>query len=281
MGVRKLGDRISFRWIAALTGAFAATAAAAADLPTTKAPPAPAPAPVVASVLSGFFVKAGFLYAINSSSSKLYAEPLPGMPEQRLVGVGANISNVATVGFVAGYYVMPSVSIEIQAGVPMWATNKTKGAPGAPFLLPSPPFPPGYSVPPNGTLLGKFMPSFIPITANYHFTQFGAFQPYVGAGFAPVFAFRTKDEFETNNHVDPTVGLVLQGGADIMIDQHWGWTFDVTKLFAEGEAKSTGVNLAQLGPPYSFASPTKVPTSATQKTRFEPWILATGLTYRF
>jgi outer membrane protein len=281
MGIRNQSTWL-FRSAVVMAAALTVSAAAAADFPTKKAPlPAPVvtPAPVVGSVLSGFFVRAGFLYAINQSTSKLYAQPapIPGLAEQQLIGVGANISNVATLGVEAGYFVMPNVSIDVSAGFPMWATNKTKGSPGSPFIFP---YPPGYPLPPSGTLLGKFMPSFIPITVNYHFSQFGAFQPYLGVGVAAVFAFRTKDEFETGNHVDPTIGLVLQAGADVMIDQHWGWNLDVKKLFADGEAKSTGVNLAQLGLPYTLGGNTAA-TTATQKTRFEPWVLATGITYRW
>ncbi len=269
-------------WVsAAMTGALAVSAAAAAaDYPTKKAPPpAPAPAPVVAPVPSGFFVKAGFLYAINSSTSKVYAELAPGAPQQRVYGMGANISNVATLGLEAGYYVMPNVSIDVSGGVPMWATNKSKGTPGCPFDLACPGS--GFPLPPNGTLLGKFMPAFVPITLLYHFTQFGAFQPYLGGGFAPFFAFSTKDEFQLGTKVDPTVGVVLQAGADYMIDQHWGWTFDVKKAFADGKATATGANIAALGPPYTTYLGNQLPVTATQKTRFEPWTLSTGVTYRF
>ncbi len=111
------------------------------------------------------------------------------------------------------------------------------------------------------------MPAFIPVTALYHFNQFGAFQPYIGAGFAPVFALATRDEFDTGVTIDPTIGLVLQGGADVMIDQHWGWTFDVKKLFADATSHSTGI--------------AGTPVVGEQKTTFQPWVLSTGVTYRF
>jgi outer membrane protein len=250
-----------FRGVVAAVAALAVTAAVAADYPTKKAPP---PAPVVASVPSRFFVKAGFLYAINNSSSKLYSQPALGYPEQQLVGVGATVGNVATLGLEAGYYVTPNVSIDVSAGVPMWASVKTKGTPSYPF-----------SLPPDGTTLSKVMPSFVPVTLLYHFNQFGAFQPYIGAGVAAVFSFQTKDNFNTGVTVDPTIGLVLQGGADVMIDQHWGWTFDVRKLFANATSHSTGDNLAVLG------IPEQVPVTGTQKTYFQPWVLSTGVTYRW
>ena len=103
------------------------------------------------------------------------------------------------------------------------------------------------------------------------------FQPYIGGGVAAVFSFQTKDEFNTGVTVDPTVGLVLQGGADVMIDQHWGWTFDVKKVFANTTSHATGDNLAVLG----SVPPIAVAVAGTQKTYFQPWVLSTGVTYRF
>jgi len=257
MGIRHQSGWLSPCALAAAT-VLAVTAAAAADYPTKKAPP---PAPVVASVPSGFFIKAGFLYAINQSSSKLYA----GVPLAQIPGVGATFSNVATLGLEAGYYVTPNVSIDVSAGVPMWVTDKLKGATALP----------GPILVPDGTLLAKIMPAFVPVTLLYHFNQFGAFQPYLGGGFAPVFAVAHRDVFNTGVTVDPTVGLVLQGGADVMIDQHWGWSVDVKKLFADVTAHTTGDNLAVVGVPATIALP------GEQKTSFQPWILSTGVTYRF
>jgi outer membrane protein len=252
-----------FRCAVAAAAALAVNAVAAADYPTKKAPP-PAPAPVVvASVTPGFFVKAGFLYAINQTSSKLYSQTPPGVgPQNELPGIGATVSNVATLGFEAGYFVTPNVSVDVSAGVPMWATDKTKGALAGALPLQS------------GTLLAKIMPSFVPVTALYHFTQFGAFQPYVGGGVAAVFSFAKRDAFDTGVDVHPTAGLILQGGADVMIDQHWGWTFDVKKLFAHVKADATGEDLTQFG--YG-----KLPVANSQKAYFEPWVLSTGVTYRF
>ncbi len=129
-----MGIRSNFAWLfrgAVVTAvALTVTAAAAADYPTKKkAPPAPAPA-VVATITPGFFVKAGFLYAINQSSSKSYSQlvPIPGSP-QLPVGVGSTISNIATLGFEAGYYLRPDLSIDVSAGFPVWATDTSKGNP--------------------------------------------------------------------------------------------------------------------------------------------------------
>ncbi len=120
------------------------------------------------------------------------------------------------------------------------------------------------------------MPAFFPVTLLDHFNQFGALQPYLGAGFAPVFSLAQRDDFNTGVSIDPTVGLVLQGGADVMLDQHWGVTFDVKKLFADATSHATGDNLGVIGGP-----PIIDPVTGTQKTTFQPWVLSTGVTYRF
>ena len=275
MGIRYQSAWL-FRNAVAMAAALTVGAVAAADYPTRKAPP-PAPAPVVVvPVTPGFFVKAGFLYAINNSSSKVYSQgTIPGTGAQiEVPGVGATIGNVATLGFEAGYFVTPNISVDIAAGLPMWASDKTKGTPGSPFN-------PGgfFPLPPNGTTLAKIMPSFVPLTVLYHFNQFGAFQPYIGGGVAAVFSFQTKDEFNTGVKVDPALGLVLQAGADVMIDQHWGWSFDVKRLFAHVESHATGDNLSLIEAPYSFFGQQSV--AGTQKTYFQPWALSTGVTYRF
>jgi len=283
MGIRNQSAWL-FRGAVAMAAALTVTAAAAADFPTKKAPlPAPvaAPAPVVGSVLSGFFVKAGFLYAINQTSAKLYSQaPLSGGtgPQLQLPGAGATVDNVATLGVEAGYFVTPNISVDVAAGIPMWAKDKVKGTPGCPFGLAGCPVVNPYPIPPNGTTLAKIQPSFVPVTVNYHFKQFGAFQPYVGAGVAAVFSFQTKDAFNTGVKVNPAVGLVLQGGADYMIDEHWGVTFDVKKVFAHVTSHATGDNLALLGAPYPAAT---FPIAGTQKTYFQPWVLSTGVTYHF
>ena len=75
-----------------------------------------------------------------------------------LPGVGATVGNVATLGLEAGYFVTPNISIDIAAGIPIWANDKTKGA-GPPSALLG-----GLSLPPSGTTLAKIMPSFVPLT---------------------------------------------------------------------------------------------------------------------
>ena len=258
------------KFLGALIGAASliglSAGAYAADLPTAKPAPvfvAPAPAQL------GFFVKLGLLYAVNSSKSKLYSQsPLlpPTSPQFLIPGVGANVANVFTLGFEAGYFVTQNISIDIAGGVPMYAAVRTKGAfRVAPLPVPVP----------DGTRLATVMPSFVPFTALYHFTQFGQFQPYLGAGIAPVFSFTQKSGFNTGVTVDPTIGLVLQSGVDVMFDRHWGLSLDVKKLFARTTTHATGDNLAVIG----LAGNPQL--AGTLKTNFQPWVVSTGVTYRF
>jgi len=245
----------------ALSAALAAPAFAA-DLPTMKAPPAPAIEPIQPL---GFFVRLGVIYAINTSTSNIYFTPAPGAPVTQMPGAGAKIGNVGTVGVEVGYFVTQNISLDVSGGLPQWAHDDITNVPatvtvGTRGALTS------------GTTLAKVMPSAIPVTLNYHFMGWGAFQPYVGAGFAPVFSFNTRDHFATGVTVNPTVGAVLVAGADVMIDRHWGVTFNVKKIFAS----VTSPNASNIvGAAIGAQLPGK------QVTNFQPWVLSTGVTYRF
>jgi outer membrane protein len=261
--------------VAALAGAcsvFALSATAqAADLPTMK--PAPAPAPVIVEAPPTWYVRVGALGVINQSSSKLFAQPLhvvavPGIgpvpvggigPQTRLVGAGGKYSNIFSVDASVGYFITPNWSIEIGTGVPIYVNLKITGA--------------AAGAPPAGTVLSKLLLGVIPITVVYHLTQLGNFQPYVGAGIAPSFAFDVKDGFDTGGSIDPSVGLVLQTGFDYMFDRNWGVFFDAKKLFVESKGTATGINL---GPPIGV-----IPVATSIKTNFQPWLLSAGAAYRF
>ena len=110
-----------FRDLVAAATALAVTAAAAADYPTKKTPP---PAPVVGTVTPRFFVKAGFLFTINNSSSKtLFANPFQGLPGIQVIRRGRYNGNVATLGLGNRLFVTPNISIDYAAWIPMWANR--------------------------------------------------------------------------------------------------------------------------------------------------------------
>ena len=186
--------------------------------------------------------------------------PVSGFgPQVSLVGRGATYSSVFTASFQAGYFFTPNWSLEVSSGVPLWLTIKITG------FSATPPF--------SGTVLGKLLPGAVPMTAVYHFTQFGALQPYLGGGIVPSFEFAVQDGFNTGGYFKPTVGLVAQAGSDYMFNRNWGVFLDVKKLFIWSTGTSTGFDL---GPPIGT-----IPGASTIKTTFQPWLFSTGVTYRF
>jgi outer membrane protein len=250
--------------------ALSPSVAPAADL--TTSPPS-VPLVAVPNAPPPWFVRFGLLGVLDQSSSNLFAQPLVGavvpgigfVPtggaggQAPLIGRGATFSNILSVYVEAGYFFTPNWSLDISAGAPVWVRAKITGA--------------STTLPAPDTVLSKLLLGSVPITAVYHFTQLGPFQPYVGGGLAPGFAFAVRDGFNTGGSIDPSLGIVLQGGFDYMFSQNWGAFIDVKKLFEQTKGNATGINL---GPPLGT-----IPVASTIKTSFQPWLFATGVTYRF
>lgn len=246
----------------ALFGAVLAASpgALAADLPMAKdAPPAPA-----AVNWPPIFVKAGFTYALNTSASTIYAqEPAllrRGVTDAFNAGIGATLTDVATLGVEAGIYLTPNVSLDVSGGLPFFIKDKTRG------------YNPNKPHEPNGTVLARIMPALIPVTLVYHFTNFGAFQPYIGAGPSFGFSFSNQNAFLYTVNVGNSVGFVAQAGVDYLIDDHWGVSLDVKKSFNYVQSSAAGALVPGIG---------AVPAKVYQHTFFQPWVFSVGLLYRF
>ena len=253
---------------ASLVFALSAGALHAADLPNPPAAPSPVPEPA-----PRWYVRVGALGALNQSWSSLFAQPVTEIPvlgiglvpvggfgpEVSLVGRGASYSSIFSATFQAGYFFSPNWSLEVSSGVPLWLTIKITG------VSATPPF--------SGAVLSKLLPGVVPITAVYHFTQFGAIQPYLGAGIVPTFELAVQNGFNTGGWFPPTVGLAAQAGADYMFNRNWGAFLDVKKLFIWSTGTSGGFDL---GPPIGT-----IPGAATIRTTIQPWLFSTGVTYRF
>jgi outer membrane protein len=244
-------------------------AARAADV--LSAAPAPEPAPILPD-LSRWYVKVGALGSFSESSSNVYGQSLstvsvPGVglvpmgvgPELQIPGRSAAYSNLWSAAFEGGYSFTPNWSVEVATGFPVWSTVRING----------------YSPdgPPSGTVLGRVMPGGVPITGVYRFTQFGKFQPYLGAGISPTFAWAVQDGYATGTSYQSTLALILQGGFDYMFDKHWGLFFDVKQGFVGGNSNSTGINA---GAPLGI-----VTFAGAFKTNARPVTFATGISYRF
>lgn len=218
---------------AALLAATALTSAHAADLPSSKAAPV---APILTQ-WSPWLIRGRAVAVIPQEDASLR---LGGAP---IVGGDVNISNSVIPELDISYFFTKNIAVELILGV---TPHNVKGA---------------------GTLAGARIGSawLLPPTLllQYHFTELGPFKPYVGAGvnYTVFFDEKAKGGF-TQFDLKDTFGLALQAGFDYMIDQHWGFNFDVKKIFLEPKVK---VNNGLV----------------SGKVKIDPWLIGAGVTYRF
>lgn len=133
-----------------------------------------------------------------------------------------------------------------------------------------------------------FPPSLL---LQYHFTNFGAFQPYLGVGvnFTAYWGTRAGNQMfpfalpnfpgvasfttATAATITPSWGVVGQAGADYMFNDHWGVNVDVKYIMMEPNAHVWAVNT---GTPFGALA---VPLNLAVKVN--PIVVSAGLTYRF
>ena len=237
-------------WAAAAIAALTITSVKAADL-TPPPEPAPPPSPT-------FYIHAGALGAFYSPPDAqstgggfLKAIPTP-------LGT-VTLDNVAirpsyTLGLEAGYFVTPNWALELSAGVPPRIVIKATGLSATSVL--------------GTNLVGSARVGPLMGLLRYQFTNFGAFQPYLGAGAAYVVMFRnTSDGILTNFGIDSSFAFAVQAGADYMLTENWGVFADVKKLIDlnpnfEGDLLNLGIHVRTLG-------------------KIDPWIASTGITFKY
>jgi outer membrane protein len=113
------------------------------------------------------------------------------------------------------------------------------------------------------------------VMLQYHCTDFGTFQPYVGAG--PTYAafFDEKPANTVNSGMTVTAlniknnfGVGAQAGFDYMLDRHWGLNVDIKKFYLQ-----VGYNAIT-----SFG-PFNLPVTGT--ARINPLLAGAGASYKF
>lgn len=161
---------------------------------------------------------------------------------------GANVSfdPSYTAALEFGWYFTPNFAIALSSGYP-----PTVSAMGAGTIA-------AYGS------LGKVTGGMIELNGQYHFTNFGNFQPYVGAGPTYFHVFNTQDGALSSFAVDDAFGFNLQIGADWMITKNFGLFVDVKKIFISTSARG-------------FAGP----STLTSDVRLDPTIISAGLTLRY
>ena len=118
----------------------------------------------------------------------------------------------------------------------------------------------------NGNKIGTLKHLPPTLLAQYHFTQFGKFKPYVGAGvnytrfssvnFDPAVVAALNPSIKKNS-----LGLALQAGFDYQLDSNWSLNLDIKKVQIKTDVRSFGNKVG------SF--------------KVDPVLVGVGLGYRF
>ncbi|QKV53662.1 OmpW/AlkL family protein [Comamonas antarctica] len=154
-------------------------------------------------------------------------------------GLGLSINNKTLAEIDISYFFTPNIAAELVLTVPQKQDVTSSVA--------------GYL----GTL--KHLPPSLLL--QYHFTQFGGFKPYVGAGinytrFSSVSLLNGAADVQRNSF-----GGALQVGFDIPLNKQWSLNFDVKKLYLNADVYVGGVNQGNF--------------------KVDPVLVGVGLGYRF
>lgn len=253
--------------------ALSAGTALAADLPPNRLAPPPAFAVVeeyqpfqvrlraTAIVPDGHFSIYDRFGAVSSVSGLT-----TGLPGSQIFGAGVNVSNSVIPEIDLAYYFTRNFAVETIAGYTrhkLTATGTLSEIPvGSTNLLP------------------------VSLLAQYHFTNFGAFQPYIGVGvtWAVPYAYTPGNSWTPlitalgvtglnsvrELHVGQSVGVAGQVGFDYMFTPNFGVNVDLKRIMAEPTSYATIYNSALNKNIYVRVS-----------SNIDPWLASVGVTFRF
>jgi len=217
---------------AALALALVCGPAIAADLsttPTKKAPPAPAP---VIEPFDPFLIRVKGVALVPDGKGKITSPTLNG--------TGITVGDSFIPELELSYFFTRNIAVE---AICCLSRNDVK-ADGLGTVARTWVFPPT-------------------VLAQYHFTNFGAFQPYVGVGvnYTRFFDVDTKGALSgTSMHIDDSWGVAGQVGFDYMIDRHWGFNADVKRIYMQPSWHDGALH---------------------GNAHIDPWLIGAGITYRF
>lgn len=203
------------------------------------------------------------LLATTVISSPAMADPMPKAGDfiirGRMIGVipdeDANIRGAVTgsqidiadsvvpeVDF--SYFLTDNIALELIAAVTPHEVN-TKGSSAGPLDLGD-----VWLLPPT-------------LTLQYHFTDYGNFKPYVGAGVNyTIFFDENEGASVTDVSYDNSFGPALQVGADYMLDDNWMFNVDVKKIWITPKVRFNG-------------------GAIVANVDINPWVVGMGLGYKF
>lgn len=211
----------------------------AADLPTK---PVYKKAPPVENLWNPWMIRVRALGVVTRNSG--YVDQVPGS--------GLSTSDTVVPELDISYFFTKNIAAELILGVTRHHVTGTDAIAGLDVGK-------AWLLPPT-------------LTLQYHFTDFGAFKPYIGGGVNYTWFFDQSAANAlgpvgtiTQSHLHDAFAPVAQVGFDYMLDQHWGWNVDVKKLW--------------LRPNWSGTLNGTTPISG--KVNLDPWLIGTGITYKF
>lgn len=101
------------------------------------------------------------------------------------------------------------------------------------------------------------------VTLKYRWTDFGQWEPYVGAGVNYTAFIDSEPPSGLSIDYDSSVGPALQAGFDYRLDEHWGFNVDVRRIWINTDVTITG------------------DIDATDEVDIDPWVVSTSIAYRF
>jgi len=124
-------------------------------------------------------------------------------------------------------------------------------------------YPQSIQIDAGGNKLGTIKALPPSLLLQYHFTDFGAFKPYVGAGVNyTIFSSRNNLSGGAYSVDSSSFGAVGQVGMDYMFDKNWGLNVDLKyATMSTNVTDSAGANVGKL--------------------TLNPWMPAVGVAYKF
>ncbi len=251
------------------------SAAVAADLPSRKVAPTE---PIAIDTFHPFQIRLRATAIIPDGKTTVYDKngailPLLGSSTGaggQILGAGAKVSTTVIPELDVTYYFTKNIAVEAICCLSKHSVTGTG-------VL-------------NGLNIGStwvFPPT---VLLQYHFTNFGAFQPYIGVGvnftayfgqksggnWAPFFSpllGPTGANTVSNLSIGSSWGVAGQVGFDYMINSNWGVNVDVKRIMMQPTAHALVWN--------TVAAPLVGPIPVRAKVNIDPWVVSAGITYRF
>lgn len=84
------------------------------------------------------------------------------------------------------------------------------------------------------------------LSLQYHFPINETFKPYVGAGINYTMFSNEDLDAPLDVEIDDSVGMALQAGVDIQLNENWLLNFDVRYIDIEGDVEVEGVDVGSV-----------------------------------